>query len=275
MTGLPVETLEAMVAFLLVFFRITGMTLSAPIFSNRGFPVSLRAWIAVLLAAVMFPIEWARLEDGALVELFRSEFGAVLTVLSEIAIGWTIGWIASVMVFAAQLAGHILGQEIGFSIGEVFDPMSESRGSVTTQLFFTLGLVAFVLLGGPDLVVGALHHSFVVLPPGGAVAAAGLVPATGLFDAGFLVNDVGGEMWRSGVTMALPGMVGLMIATAAMAILARSVPEMNVFVLGFTIRIVVGLFTTWLVLPFIGDVFEFTIGVTADMLEELFVVWRG
>ena len=138
-----------------------------------------------------------------------------------------------------------------------------------------LALVGFVLLGGPDLLVHSIHRSFAVLPPGGVIAAAGLLSGVPLFDPSLLVVDAGGELWRAGVMMALPGMVGLMLATAAMAILARAVPEMNVFVLGFTIRILLGLFTTWLVLPFIGDVFEAYLEITAGLLGELLGSWQG
>jgi len=274
-TGLPIETAEAMAAFLLVFFRITGAALSAPLLSNRSFPIQVRIGLVLFLSILMFPLEWERLEEGAMTRLLDDELAAVLTVLSELAIGWTIGWIASVMVFAAQLAGHLLGQEIGFGISEVLDPVSENPSAVTTQLFFTLSLVGFVLLGGPDLLVHSIHRSFAALPPGGVIAAAGLAPAIGLFDPALLVVDAGGEMWRAGVTMALPGMAGLMLATAAMGILARAVPEMNVFVLGFTIRILLGLFTTWIVLPFIGDAFEAYLEVTAGLLGELLGSWEG
>jgi flagellar biosynthetic protein FliR len=274
-TGLPFSSAEAMGAFLLVFFRITGAALSAPLLSNRGFPTQLRVWLVFLLALLMFPLEHARLAPGTIAHLLENEVAALLTVLSELAIGWSIGWLASVMVFAAQLAGHIIGQEIGFSIGEVFDPVSEGQGAITTQLFFTLALVGFVLLGGPELLVHTIHRSFAVLPPGGVVAAAGLIPAVGLFDPQLLVIDAGSGLWTAGVTLALPVMVGLMLATAAMAILARAVPEMNVFVLGFTIRIILGLFTTWLVLPFIGDAFAACLEVTREILEDLLRAWGG
>ena len=273
MFGIPLELTEATVVFLLVFFRITGVMLSAPLFSNRSFPVPVRVWFAIVIALMMFPLVWGRSVEGTIEELLRSELSAALVVLSEFAIGWSIGWIASIMVFAMQLAGHLLGQEIGFSIGEVFDPVSEGQSAITTQLFFTVALVLFVVLGGPQLVVHAANHSFVVLPPGGVVAHLGLVPAAAVFDAEFLVRDAGTTLFTNGVTLALPGMVGLMLATGAMAILARAVPEMNVFILGFTIRILLGLFVTWLVLPFIGDAFAGYLEVTQWMLEDLLGLW--
>ena len=273
MPVLPIESTEALVVFLLVFFRITGVLLSAPLFSNRGFPVPVRLWVGVLLALVMFPVIWGRSADGALLRLLESEVALVLAVGTELAIGWMIGWIASVMVLAMQLAGHIVGQEIGFAIGEVFDPISEGQSAITTQLFFTLGLVLFVILGGTQLVVDAANQSFTVLPPGGVVAAIGAGGA--LLDPEFLVVDTGNDLFRNGLRIALPGMVGLMLATGAMAILARSVPEMNVFILGFTIRILLGLFTVWMILPLVGEVFAAGMQVSVEMLDQLLLMWRG
>jgi len=273
--GFPVESVEAMAVFLLVFFRLTGVTLSAPLFSNRSFPVRVRVGLALLLSLVMFPVIWSRTTDGLLATVLNNEVGALLTILSEIVAGWTIGFLASLMVFAAQLAGHIIGQEIGFSIGEIFDPVSEGQSAITTQFFFVLALVCFVLLGGPELIVHAINQSFMVLPPGGIVATMGVVPATSFFDVQSIVIDAGGELWKTGVTLALPGMIGLILATAAMAVLARAVPEMNVFILGFTIRIILGLFTLWLILPFIGDVFESYLGVSRQLIDDLLLSWKG
>jgi len=70
-------------------------------------------------------------------------------------------------------------------------------------------------------------------------------------------------------------MFGLMLATGAMAILARSVPEMNVFILGFTIRILLGLFTVWMILPLVGEVFAAGMQVSVEMLDQLLLMWRG
>ncbi|MFQ5654580.1 MAG: flagellar biosynthetic protein FliR [Planctomycetota bacterium] len=262
---MPLLTIEGMAAFLLVFFRMTGVTLSAPLFSNRSFPVQLRIWFAFFCALACFPLAWDRTEDGALLGLFDTPWGAALAVGSELSVGWALGWTVSVMVWGAQMAGHILGQEIGLSIGEVFDPVSEAQGSVVAQLFFTIGLLAFVILDGPELLLVAVSGSFEVAPPGSF--------PFGLADGAFLTRDLGGEVWRLGVKIALPGMVTLLLVTIAMAILARAVPEMNIFILGFAIRIVFGLLATLLVLPFVADLFRGFMETTSAALAQLMEMW--
>ena len=68
---LPFSTVEAMVAFLLVFFRMTGMTLSAPLFSNDSFPMQLRIWVAFFLSPLVFPLVWAQTPEGIFTGVFR------------------------------------------------------------------------------------------------------------------------------------------------------------------------------------------------------------
>lgn len=245
---LPAEAANALAAFILVFFRMTGITLAAPLFANRSFPVQLRVAVAFLLAVACFPVALAKTGDGFFVDIFAEPIGVALAAASELAIGWCLGFIAASMVWAAQLAGHILDQEIGLSIGEVYDPVSESQSSVSTQLFFTLAILAFVLLDGHRLLVLALTGSFEVAPPG--------TFPFGVASGELLVSEVGGGIWSAGLRMALPTMIALMLVTVAMAVLARIVPEMNIFILGFGVRIVFGLFVTMLVLPFVADAFR-------------------
>ena len=254
--------MDAMAAFLLVFFRMTGVSLSAPLFSNRAFPLRLRIWVSFLIAMVCFPLAWRSTDQGTFAGLFRGTPTMIFAVGSEILLGWCLGFIASVVVYAAQLAGHIFDQEIGLSLGEVFDPVNEVQGSITTQLLFTVALLVFVLLDGHHLIILALARSFDVVPPGTFPLAAE--------SGSFLVHDVGGEIWRVGLRLALPTMAALMLVTVSMAILARVVPEMNIFVLGFALRVGLGLILATLLLPFIVEVFREVIVQTDAYLGTFF-----
>ncbi|MEM7168391.1 MAG: flagellar biosynthetic protein FliR [Planctomycetota bacterium] len=264
---LPFTTLEMTGAFLLVFFRMTGLVIAAPLFSNQSFPMTLRVWFAFMLAAVMFPIAWNYLPSGALLAKLQHPWLSILAVGGEFAIGWIIGWAASVMIWAAQLAGHLVGQEIGMSIGEVFDPISQTQSSALSQLFFTFALLLFVILGGHHLVVMSVSQSFEAAPIGTFPIGAG----TGKF----LAQELGSDLWVMGVKTALPTMFALIFVTVAMAILARTVPEMNIFMIGFTLRIIFGLLALIVVLPFVADLFQSFLVNTQLNLERLLEMWEG
>lgn len=264
---LPFTTIEMTGAFLLVFFRMTGLVIAAPLFSNQSFPMTLRVWFAFMLAAVMFPIAWGHIPSGELLAKLQHPWMSILAVGGEFSIGWLVGWTASVMIWAAQLAGHLVGQEIGMSMGEIFDPISQTQSSALSQLFFTFALLVFVILGGHHLVVVSISESFSAAPVGSFPIGA----ETG----SFVAQELGSELWTTGVRAALPTMLSLIFVTVAMAILARTVPEMNIFMLGFTLRIIFGLMALIVVLPFVADLFQSFLANTQLNLERLLGQWEG
>ncbi len=263
---LPFRTVEGMAAFLLVFMRLTGMTISAPLFSNRSFPMQLRVWLSFWMALVMFPVIWQSTPEGTYAMMFRQPASAVLAVAVEIAIGWALGWTASLIIWGIQLAGFIIDQEIGLTLGAIFDPISQSSASPLAQFFFTLGLLAFVTFDGHHQLVMALARSFQVVPPGAF--------PFNQESATFLVQDMGSQLWRIGVQIAFPSMLALLLVTTAMALLARAVPEMNIFFVGFAVRIAVGLLTVVVVMPLIPEVFGFLIDMMQESLVYLLELWR-
>lgn len=264
---LPHTTVEMVGAFLLVLMRMTGIMIAAPLFSNTAFPVQLRIWLSFFLALVMFPIAWNLTPAGVVLASLEHPFVSLLTVAGEITLGWIIGWTASVLIWSVQLAGHLVGQELGMSIGEVFDPISETQSGIVPQLFLTFALVCFVLLGGHHLVVTSLARSFEVAPLGHF--------PVGATTADYLATDLGNELWRQGVRLALPVIVALLLVTVAMGILARTVPEMNVFIIGFALRIVFGLLAVVVVLPFVAEALRAFLDSTQGFIDSLFQLWGG
>jgi flagellar biosynthetic protein FliR len=161
-----------------------------------------------------------------------------------------------------------VGQELGLSLGDVFDPISESIGSPTTSLFYTVMLLVFVLLGGHQLLFVAVVGSFSAAPPGAFLDC-------GAGTTLYVARDLGGEIWRQGVMIALPAVFGLGLVTVALAILARAAPEMNIFVFGFALRVAVGLLGLAIIIPFIIEAFAGTVAATDGFLEALLHGWRS
>lgn len=241
--GIPPLLLESTAGFFLVFVRYSGLLLSAPLLSSNSFPVSLRVWFAFWLSAVSYPAI-AHTVGPQFVDVFATMPTLIFSVFAEFALGWMLGLACGFVIWAAQLAGHFMSQEIGFAIGEVFDPVSESLAAPLATLFMTLGTLVFVLLDGPHLLFASVHKSLTLLPPGELYRLEG-------DNALFLVKEYGGKIWAIGMQMALPITFGLFLATVSMAILARTVPEMNIFILGFAVRIGLGLIALTVCVPFL------------------------
>ncbi len=242
---LPYTTIAQMAVFLLVFFRMTGIMLSAPLFNNSAFPILLRVWFSFFVALLCFPVAYQTCDPQEIIRSLEHPYDATLIVFGEIALGYLIGWVASFMIWTFQLAGHLVSQEVGLNMGEVFNPLTETSGSALTQFFFSSALFIFVLLGGHRLILASAARSVTLLPLG-----------TNFWNpdlSNFMAQEVAGQMWEQGLQAAMLVMVSLTLVTISMAILARSVPEMNVFILGFSLRLTLGLFATIAVLSSVHD----------------------
>ncbi|MFN0059547.1 MAG: flagellar biosynthetic protein FliR [Planctomycetota bacterium] len=263
---LPLATVESLAIFLLVFCRMTGVLLSAPLLSGSTLPPQLRIWLGFGCALLCFPIVRGFAPAGAATRLFSDVWLMTYAVLCELATGWVLGLVASIVLWGAQLAGHLVGQEIGLTLGDVFDPISETTGSPTTGLFYTVMLLVFLLLDGHKLLFLAVVKSYAAAPPGALLS---LNPDSALY----VTRDLGGEIWRLGVQIALPAIIGLGLVTVALAILARTAPEMNIFVMGFTLRVGVGLLGLALIVPFVVEAFAGTVGLSQVFLDKLLAAW--
>ena len=264
---LPFTSIDRLAAFLLVFLRMTGLMVAAPLLSHRAFPIRVRIWVAFMLAVLTFPLAWQVSPDGLFAGVFRQPVSTVVAVAGELALGWVVGWTASLIVWAAQLAGHVIGQEIGLSLAAVYDPVTEISGSPTTTLMFMIALLVFMLLGGHHVAIWTVARSFEVAPPG-------TFPFTAENGA-FLAGELGSEMWEMGLRMALPVMVALLLVTVSTGILARAVPEMNVFIIGLAIRVFFGLMALLAVLPFVTALFGDVIAGMSFDLDRLLESWGG
>ncbi|MPZ98548.1 MAG: hypothetical protein GEU80_04265 [Dehalococcoidia bacterium] len=231
--------------FLLVLARITAAIAPMPLFGTQGVPAQTKVGLAVLLALIVLPLQGAPLSEPP-VNIFA--FAAVLG--SEVLVGLSIG-IAVAMVFhALEMGATLIGVQMGFGVGAVFDPLSGAHVGTLDQFYRVVVTLVFFAVNGHYLVIQGLLHTFEVVPPGSAdltlIAGERVVP----FFAALFVTAV---------RIALPVMGALMLTELAMVLVGRTVPQMNVLVESFPAKIGVGLLVMAASMPlmvaFIGAVF--------------------
>jgi flagellar biosynthetic protein FliR len=230
-------------AFLLPFFRILGIFTSAPILSQRALPVRLRVAVSLLIAALVAPL----VPSAPAVDL--ATFGGWVAVPGEVLIGFVIGFIARVILSSVEVAGEAIGLQMGLSFAGFFDPSSGQLNAVS-RLLNTLSLYAFVVIGGPALLVAAVVQSFEVIPPATALAdwLARMQPAS-----------LGAGLFELGVVIALPYMALLLFVNLGLGVIARIAPQLNIFAIGFPVTIGAGLVLLALGLPLMQQPFQLLI----------------
>ncbi len=214
--------------FLLAFFRISGLMIAAPVFGSQTIPPPVRIFLSLVMAVLFFPLVP---RPAGPVEPNLGTYA--VAVAAELSVGLLIGFAASLLFAAVQFGGQLIDQELGLMLANVLDPVTNEQNSVVGQFKLFLAILVYLAIDGHHFLVSAVVDSFSAVPVAGLVVTD--AAAAQLSDA--MVRD----LFRIAVQIAAPAMTTLFLITVAMAFMARTVPEMNIFVLGFSLRIGVGL----------------------------------
>ena len=245
-------TLMAVTAALFVRFAVLTATL--PMLDLRSVPVVWRLAVAFCFATALAPAVRAVVPFGVLDLRWQM---LLAEALRSLVIGAMIGFTINLVFTAVRFAGSVADMQIGFSIVNAFDPMTGSQVSVSSQLYYILTIMIFFTTGAHQILVQAMFQSCIVIPPFG-----GLDPAAGAW---YLLKEFG-TVFSVGVRIAAPVIVVLLLVSASMGVIVKTVPQLNVLVVGFPIKIGVGLITFGLSLVFFKTV---VIGLMEGMEDQL------
>ncbi len=252
-------TLEQFVSLvpglLLVYCRMVGLFLTAPVFSGSQIPVVIRSGLALALASVALP--FVPVEVGAVPAALLP---FVLAVGREILVGLAIGFAASLVFLGLQLAGEVIDVQMGFMMANVTDPSTNVTVPLMGQFLYLLAMLAFLALRGHHWLIRAIAESYRLVPLGGSTMREGLWTHGNL-----LVSEVFVQALQFGG----PVVAALLLTEASMGLIGRTVPQMNILMLGFSVRIAVGYAVVWFVLAAMFDVLAIALdrnGLYADLI---------
>ena len=231
--------------FALVFFRLAGMMIFAPLFGSTRIPRQVRALLVLVLALGITPsVRPAVLRPEA--------WELAMAIGGEMAFGLAMGMALSLVFVASQWAGEMIGQQMGLNLGEVFDPQFGASGSVLGELYFMLTLVVFLVVDGHHAMVRGVRDSFDALPLLEAGVDRGVVET--------VVGLLGGATVLA-IRLAAPMLVTMLVVDLVLGLIGKTVPQMNVMSAGLTLRAVVGM-----VILIVG--LSLTTGVIGDAVLE-------
>lgn len=222
--------------FIFVLIRVSSILMMIPFFGSRNFPMRLRMGLALMLGLVITPV------IGVPVTLPETFVALYLGVAREILIGASIGFLARLVFASVELAGQVTGVQMGFAVANVIDPQTSSQLSVVAQFYNILAILLFFALNMHLVFIGVIRESFELVPPYGFTTNATMIQG--------LMGAVSG-MFKVALKLAAPIMVAILLANIAMGVLARTVPQLNVFIVGFPITITLGLTILALSMPYI------------------------
>ena len=212
-------------AFFWPFFRILALIASAPFFGARGIPASAKVGLAFVLTILVSPLL------APMPAVSPSSAQGILVLIHQLLIGVAMGLAMRVIFSAVEMAGHVIGLQMGLGFATFFDPQNSAQIPVMGQFMGLIAMLLFLAINGHLLVLAALMESFQMLPVGLLE-----ISSRGWYTLALW----GGEIFRVGLWIALPVLAVLMMINIALAVLTRAAPQLNIFVVGFPLTLAVG-----------------------------------
>lgn len=240
-------------AYLLVVVRVLAFFAVLPIYSYRTIPNSYKIGLALFLSAiVVFTLE---------TPVITIDATYYLLVLKELLVGLLVGLIAMILIYAIQIAGGFIDYVMGFLIANVIDPQTGAQSPLVGSYLYAFAILFLLLVDGHHLLLDGIYYSYQFVPieqmflPLGEEHLAEYVATT--FQALFIIA----------FQMAFPIVGAIFLVDIGLGMVSRAVPQMNVFVVGLPLKIIVGI----LMLTVFFRVFFLSV---ERLMEEMIITMR-
>jgi flagellar biosynthetic protein FliR len=222
------------------FFRVLAVFTSAPVFSNRVFPMRSKVGLALLVALCA----QASLSGQPQVSFTGPQ--ALETLIQQVGIGLAIGFSVQVVFASMALAGELIGLQMGLNFATFFDPASSTQSSAVSIFFGHMTVLLFIVLNGHLLVLMAVIRSFDSFPVGSSLLE--MLNKVRLY-------ELGAALFSSALWIALPLIAMLLLVNLTLGIISRVAPQMNIYAIGFPVTLTVGLLGISVTLPMLDHPF--------------------
>lgn len=215
-------------SFFFIFIRVGIIFIMFPFFNSRIIPTLSKVGLALLITIVLFPVV-----DVNRVEFPATPVGMAQLVLTELMIGMILGLLIQLFFEGVKFMGQWVGFQTGFAMVNIIDPQSGAQVSVLANLAYFVALVLFLLLNGHHIILTAMKESFEIVSPGS-----------------FHLNkqifekmvQVSGDLFVIALKIGAPAMAVLLFTMVAFGITVKFIPQMNIMIVAFPVKIVIGLF---------------------------------
>lgn len=241
--------------FLLGFVRASGMVLTAPLYQNKTVPASIKALLSVMLGLVVAPYVKCDF-DLQSVDFWM----AVSFLIQEVLVGMIIGYIVNMTFLSFQLAGHFFDVPIGFSMVNVLDQQSGTEVPLLAQFNMILVSLVYMAMRGHHVLLVSFIQSYDVVGVGELLIRRS---ATGVFlkifaDLFFLAFKIG-----------MPIVATIFLVDILLGVISKLIPQINVFIVGFPVKIFIGLLVLFIFIPVYVTLIETCFAVNGSAFKDL------
>jgi len=239
-------TLDTVELFLMMLTRVLTIVMLVPIFGSYSIPPQLKVALSLILTVLLFAaMPQAHAAPAA---SGYSSAMLVLLIIKELLIGLAVGFTSIFLFAAVNFAARLVDVEMGFGMVELIDPMSEEQITVMGQLWIVVFTIILLLINGHYFFLLAIQKSFEVIPVFGLS-----------YQAGGIASHLSGmvaTIFVIAIKMSAPVYVALILTEMALGVVARTVPQINIFFVGLPLKILVGIASTVIAFPMLAMLFR-------------------
>ena len=261
MRGLELPA-QLLAIYLLLHLRYIGLVFSSPVFTSTMPPTPYRYLFVVMLTACSVGI--IKTETIPMIYFDEVIFLGVVC-LRELLIGIALGFVSALPLYALRIAGEQIGTTMGFSMAQVMDPSTQSESSILGQLHFYAAMWLYFRWNGHMLMIQAVIESLKLVPPG----------QIAIFPAGDMqLGEWLQELFMLGIRIVVPFYCSLVLSDVGLGFLARTVPQMNIFIVGLPVKVMLGFLVLTAALPLAMDLIYTKFEHWIEFALSVIRVWR-
>lgn len=249
---LNIINVNSIPVFLLILVRVSAFFVTLPLFSYRTIPGHFKIGFSFFLSLIIFYTV-----DVTVIEIDGTY---ILLVLKEAMVGLLVGLIAYILLSAIQIAGGFIDFQMGFAIANVVDPQTGAQSPLMGQYFYIIALLFLLSVNGHHLLIDGIHNSYQF------ISIDAFIPFQNGSIADFVINTFN-KMFLIAFQMAIPIVGCLFLVDVALGIIARTVPQLNVFVVGLPLKILVSFMAIFVFL-------SLYVSLVNRLFESMFKVMR-
>ncbi|MDO8211393.1 flagellar biosynthetic protein FliR [Conexibacter sp. CPCC 206217] len=244
------------VGFFLVLARISPLFIVAPLFSSRSVPARARTIVALAFALGLYPLAVAG-------QTLPTELMAIIALLvKELLVGLAFALTVAIMFAAIEMAGSILDFMVGFAFGASLDPITGNNTAVLAKVYSLVAVTIFIVINGDAWLIQGLSRTFEIVP---------LTASPDFASIGEAVVAVFTNIFAAALEVAAPVLIACVLTDVGFGVVSRVVPQLNVFAVGFPVKVIVGLVVVAASLPFVGnwitDQLQLSVGEALQVLR--------
>ncbi len=241
--------------FLTIFVRVLGVMSFAPIFGNQTVTRRVRIFIAVAFSFAVF-VAYPYTPLG-----YTTFIGYTFILLKELVVGLSIGFTSNITLTIIQMAGQFIDRELGFSMVSNFDQTFNTETTITAEFYNMLFMVIMLCSDMHYFVLSALSDSFELIPIGNAAIDTGIIYDT-------MIQYIS-DYFIIAVRISLPIQISIMLLNVVLGVLAKTAPQMSMFVIGIQLKIFIGFAVLFVTLGFLPNITQFLYGEMQDIVTNI------